>query len=493
MRTAGRALLLAGVLARFWQLDARSLWFDEAYGVERAAAPTLAGTFRGGPLMEPPVYYTVLHGWLRQGTNDVTARALSAVCSSAALTAAWRLLPALWPDAPATGLAVFALMALSPYEVLYAQEARGYAMLEALTLAALLALLAAIGGGSRARLAWPLWAFTCATAGLVHYLALAWIPAQLAWLWLNGRARRWCPRAAGWGLVAAVPALGWAVMVRPAIAAAVGSSVGPVSPGAYGVGLVQLFGAGAWVPRALDRPAVVLFAALGLLGAGVALARTRRGGGRPGDAAVLALGILPPLLLYAGHLAGAVPSPKIRYAGFAHAFLLAACASGAAALPRGGRRAALALLLALEGAGTVRYLEGGFPDLDLPPVKMPFRDAAAAIAARAGPGDAVVAVDLAAALPLRRYLPAGLPQAFLDADIGQLPAESVFLGRPSTLTDLAAAHARLWLVAAPLRYASPPGLPGWVVAGLRARGARPDEAVAGVPGIWIQCWRMPLR
>lgn len=119
------SMFVSAVLLRAWPRPA--LWLDEAQSVSFARLPL---TELPGALREdgaPPVYYVVLHGWIRVfGDGDAAVRSLSVLCSLAALlvlsVAARR-----WFGTRAAQ-AAFVLMAVSPFAVRYGSEARMYSL-----------------------------------------------------------------------------------------------------------------------------------------------------------------------------------------------------------------------------------------------------------------------------------------------------------------------------------------------------------------------------
>lgn len=123
------ALLLAGVLLRFFRLDLQSFWFDEAASVFFAGQPTWEAFF--GVIRQdvhPPFYFVLLHYWLELfGDSDFITRSFSAVCATASLPLYYVLARSVLPRKQAYfALAIFAL---SGFQIWYAQEARAYALI----------------------------------------------------------------------------------------------------------------------------------------------------------------------------------------------------------------------------------------------------------------------------------------------------------------------------------------------------------------------------
>lgn len=138
-------LVVAGVV-RFYALDAKSLWLDEAFSVHVAGQPF-------GRMMEivvhhdtpPPLYYSLLHLWLRLGDSAFNVRLLSALFGIGAVAAVYLLGRDM--SGSVVGSAGGLLVALSPFQVWYAQEARMYSLLALLCALSALFLLRALRTG----------------------------------------------------------------------------------------------------------------------------------------------------------------------------------------------------------------------------------------------------------------------------------------------------------------------------------------------------------
>lgn len=207
-------LILIGATAlRIYQVGHTALWLDEYYSIDLAAgrgywlnniAPNVLMRFgelpaRGntGDVLEgmlqtnhPPLYFLVLHAWMNFfGEADAAVRSLSVVFSILAILLLFdtaRLL-----HGKATAFWAAAIMALASEQIIYAQEARSYTMLLALTLGACDALVRIEKNGfGRKRIA----ALGLCAAGmmLTRYLAIPLIVvfAVYAALRLRGRTRK---------------------------------------------------------------------------------------------------------------------------------------------------------------------------------------------------------------------------------------------------------------------------------------------------------------
>ena len=137
IRIAIVVVLAMALVLRFVAIT--PMWLDEAQTVEIARRPFAALLEALRHDGSPPLYYLLLHAWMRVfGTGTFAVRALSGVCSAASL-------PLIWLAARRLGAsrgiawAAMLLLAMSPFSVRYATEARMYAFVGLLVLLALLA------------------------------------------------------------------------------------------------------------------------------------------------------------------------------------------------------------------------------------------------------------------------------------------------------------------------------------------------------------------
>jgi len=129
------ALLLILVLAaflRFYRLDAQSLWADEGNSVSLSGRDLPLITAGAAHDIHPPLYYYLLHFWMRVfGNSEFTVRALSALLGTGLVYLTYLLgrhLSNYW-----LGLIAAFLSAISPFQVYYSQETRMYILLAALS------------------------------------------------------------------------------------------------------------------------------------------------------------------------------------------------------------------------------------------------------------------------------------------------------------------------------------------------------------------------
>jgi mannosyltransferase len=130
------AVLLVAFLARMIHLQARSLWYDEAFAVlyaslspERMIYGTVTPvTGAGAADVHPLLYYFILHGWMGLvGRSPLAVRFLSVLLGMITVALLYRL--ATWCFGRRTGFVVGGLAAVDPFHVAYSQEARMYALL----------------------------------------------------------------------------------------------------------------------------------------------------------------------------------------------------------------------------------------------------------------------------------------------------------------------------------------------------------------------------
>ena len=174
-------LLLLGTLLRFYQIQAKTIWLDEAFSIWLAHQGLIdlwAWLIKID--QHPPLYYSLLHFWqLRFGDLQGVVRIFSALCSTLALPFFYGAGRRFF-DQP-TALVATLILALAPFHIRYAQEARMYALLT-LTVALALYLLARLlqePVERQPRWLWPLFAFAQSAVMLTHNTAAVFFPLAL--------------------------------------------------------------------------------------------------------------------------------------------------------------------------------------------------------------------------------------------------------------------------------------------------------------------------
>jgi mannosyltransferase len=169
---------LAGVAAllRAYQIDAQSLWLDEALSVWRARQPVAAVLAElASTGNHTPLYFVLLSLWVRAvGDGESAVRSLSALFGVATVPVTYLLARRLLGVVPAVAATV--LLVVSPIHVRYAQEARTYTLLTLGASVALLAL-AHILTGDRRRRWWAAIVLSSALTLHLHNTALLFLLA----------------------------------------------------------------------------------------------------------------------------------------------------------------------------------------------------------------------------------------------------------------------------------------------------------------------------
>jgi uncharacterized membrane protein len=194
-------VLVLGIFFRFVNLDRKIYWLDEAYTSLRISGYTeaevareltqvpdigakdllkyqrinpeksVADTIRGLAKEEPqltPLYFTIARFWSQLfGSSVATARASAAVISLLAFPCIYWLCLELFASPLIGGVAV-ALIAVSPFNVLYAQEARQYSLWTVTILLSCAALLRAMR--VKTKISWGFYAVTVALGLYSHFL-----------------------------------------------------------------------------------------------------------------------------------------------------------------------------------------------------------------------------------------------------------------------------------------------------------------------------------
>jgi hypothetical protein len=123
------AVVLLGLSLRLCEIGAKSLWFDETFSVW-LSRQSVAGIF--DVLIQqddtnPPLYALLLKYWLYLGSSEAVVRLLSALCSTVNIPVMYLLGRRVANRQ--LGLLAALILAVAPFHVRFAQEARMYALL----------------------------------------------------------------------------------------------------------------------------------------------------------------------------------------------------------------------------------------------------------------------------------------------------------------------------------------------------------------------------
>jgi len=180
-------ILLIAAALRIYDLGGRDLWVDEANGVLMAkeSLPELFGRLRLDS--SPPLYYIILHGWMRiVGDSEAALRLMSVVAGlvlvALVLVVGRRLLSL------EAGVIAALLVATSPIQVFYSQQARMYSLLPVLGLLSFYWLWRAIVDNRRRFVV--AYALATLAALYLHNYGFYLLPAHAVVLLWSGALRR---------------------------------------------------------------------------------------------------------------------------------------------------------------------------------------------------------------------------------------------------------------------------------------------------------------
>lgn len=404
------ALALAGVAAcatalRLPYLTGRSLWYDEASSWQTASFPLseLMGSVRLN--VHLPLYYVLLKGWMAALGDSVAALRGFSIALGVLTVVAMGLLgrelarasgavdPADEAEGRRFGLFLAALTAASPFQVYASIEARMYSLGTALSALSAWLLLRILRRGGRSRLWWGYGA-SCAALLYTHHYALFTVAAPFLFLalygaWLLGVGDRDGLRAIAGR--AALVGLALAVIYLPGLdllRAQTGRVrqdywIEPLDWRTFAATFADFAVTGADDPTREPWGWAVLAVVAG--SCLVVAAACRRG-----DGLMLASALTPPLL--AAAVSMVQPIWVARYFRFAQLFLLAVVATAIWRITR-RRPTARAAIVALTLAGLLAGDVAFWRSLDIRN-NPGLRGAVEAAVAGAGPGEAIVALDL---------------------------------------------------------------------------------------------------
>ncbi|MFQ6001473.1 MAG: glycosyltransferase family 39 protein [Anaerolineae bacterium] len=307
------AILLLALALRSFRLDGQSLWSDEGVSVALAQRDIATIARDAAHDIHPPLYYYLLHLWVRLfGTSEMAVRSLSVLCGLLLVLFTYRLGIALFDDRVA--LVASFLAAISPFQIYYSQETRMYILLAlqgAMSLFLFLKFARATKEEDAASL-WPTVAFytlVITSALYTHYFAFTiFLVANVAyalWLLLTPSARKWRASLL-WSLsqlLVILLYLPWLNFAReqlrtwPAISQ-------PISLGFLAQEVLRIFSLGLF---AQIGPSIFGFLAIALLGL---IPKKERDEGYS-IAFVLTYLLLPPLVMYLLSLSRPLYRPKL--------------------------------------------------------------------------------------------------------------------------------------------------------------------------------------
>jgi mannosyltransferase len=203
---SGSVLLLGVIIAcgftlRLYGLDRESAWLDEAYSITLARGGLAEVFYQARLDVHPPLYYVLLTAWLSVLEPTVwAARLLSVLFSTLAIVAGYAAARVL--TSPSTALTTAALLAVSVFQIEFAQEARMYALLTLLATTSTIGFIGLFADAQSRRPALLLYTASASALAYTQVYGLFVVTAQAATVLVDLAVRR---RAA---LAAAFPWLG---------------------------------------------------------------------------------------------------------------------------------------------------------------------------------------------------------------------------------------------------------------------------------------------
>jgi mannosyltransferase len=427
--------VIAGAVARLHGIGHSSLWTDEAFSLFRARRSALHVITWVTDDVNPPLYYLIVHGWIRLAGASEAALRFPSACFGVLTIPLMYSVGARTFDR-ATGLVAAILLAATTFHVTYAQEARMY------TLFAFLSLLSwdwsyrLMTRADRRSAA----GYVIATVLMLHthvygVFVMAAEALSVLLLW-------WCDRDAWrrvWKLAAVVGGLA-VLLFLPWILTTLVTQMRNVATSFWvpRLGLIGVWSAlsvycGSWGLSKLLRALALVAAVAGLVSG------SRPGGvSRRWTTATLLGWIAGPLVLPWIISQVSTPIFVARYTISASLPFYLLAARGVTLLPG---RIVRAGLVALVTALNVIALHGYF-SVDL---KDHWREAAASLTASAAPGDLLLFYRAFGQLPFDYYVRrADVVEAPCVTEGAVMPTPPQIVAQVDAET---ARHDRVWLVA----------------------------------------------
>src|SRR5438270_889766 len=206
-------LLLLGILLlafalRLYNLEGQSIWGDEAFSIY-TAQQSVGNLLSSGADLHPPLYHLLLHVWLLlTGRTALAVRFLSLGWSLLSVAAGYALARKLTEN-EATSFSAAFLVAISPFQIFYAQEARMYAQTAALCALSLVFCVRWQGTRQRTpgKTSALLWFVTTLLALYTHYFAFFVLAAENIWLIRQSKIKDQKSQIPVWFAVQALMAL----------------------------------------------------------------------------------------------------------------------------------------------------------------------------------------------------------------------------------------------------------------------------------------------
>ncbi len=392
-----------GLGLRLVALTSRSIEYDDAFSIFLAQRPLpqiVSGTAAD---TMPPLYYFLLHAWMRFGQTVGILRALNVFLSMGIVGLSFSVGRALWDRTTGLWLALFT--AASPFQIFHAQGMRMYVVLTLAALSYLYFFARLWAGGSEQRARnwlWPGLVVSGAAAMYSHNLAIFTLAAPVVLLLVR---RQWSflTRLLAALALIGLAALPWLVQV-PGQIAKVQAAFWTPRPGLLeALQAIITFHTNLPVPDWMLPIAVAISLQVCVI-VGIETARGIRHD--PGAQLLTAFFLVPPMLLFAvSYLMRPVFVPRAFMLSSVAYYGLLARAMTRIQVRAIGYLAAGAYLVSVFAILPAQYSFATFP-------RSPFQRAAEYLDTRVTLGDRIVHDNKLSYFPARFYAP-DLPQVFL--------------------------------------------------------------------------------
>lgn len=172
------ALIVVALALRLYNLGHESLWLDEGYTLLFSQMPFPKLILVGGAHEHPPLYYSIIHVVLALHNNYLMPRIVSAIVGAAGVGVLYLLGTRL--GGRTAGIVAAVLLAVSPFQVWYSQDGRGYELAGLLVLLSYVALLSALDQPRKSL--WFAYGLSLALCLYAEYTtALVLLPQVLLW------------------------------------------------------------------------------------------------------------------------------------------------------------------------------------------------------------------------------------------------------------------------------------------------------------------------
>jgi uncharacterized membrane protein len=170
-------LILLGAALRLLYLGKASPWLDEAITYDRAllSVPQIIEASYGWDI-HPPTYYAIMHYMVKLGHSPEALRLFSVICGVLSIPVFYFLTREILRRQREALVATF-LLAISAYQIRYAQEARMYTLFFLVSALALLFFYRAFARQQKKD--WFLWAGFSVINFYVHYYSLFLVASQV--------------------------------------------------------------------------------------------------------------------------------------------------------------------------------------------------------------------------------------------------------------------------------------------------------------------------